>query len=140
MVSLPNPDAAFLARIAVTYQETVANEVASRYGCAVSPSCVQLLPPATVLISGGLDALSQNFHRKPIAEVKPAKPRGGFAVCGQRNRERKVAAMVKAADDLRTAVPLHGSYSAAARVLGMSVQTVRNYCRELGIQSPAARA
>lgn len=124
----------------MTYQETVASEVASRYGCAVSPSCVHLLPPATVLISGGLDDLSQNFHHKPITEAKPTKARGSFAACGQRNRERKVAAMGKAADDLRAAVSRHGSYSAAARALGMSVQTVCNYCRELGIQSPAARA
>jgi hypothetical protein len=126
----------------VTYQETVASEVASRYGCAVSPSCVQLLPPATVLISGGLNALSQSFHHKPITPIATSGPgtmRPDYAGWGKKNHERKLATMANVADKLRAAVPLHGSYSAAARALGMSVQTVRNYCRELGIASPKSR-
>jgi hypothetical protein len=148
----------------VTYQETVASEVASRYGCAVSPSCVQIIPRG---ISGLPDPGTPGLHwreatrrslaafhhgqrvRKAAEEPAPVKPRETEearlarlrASCAKAHAKRlEMSAVERQArlSALAKTVPLADSIRDAADALGICYSTAVKLCREAGIK-PAGR-
>lgn len=148
----------------MTYQETVAEEVASRYGCAVSPSCVQIVPRG---VSGLPDPLTPGLHWRDAArrnagiwqrgerirraaetpkvkkpretpEAKLARLRAACAVAGAKRLAILEVERLARIAALAKAVPLAASVREAAETLGIPVCTAVRLCRKHGIKARAA--